>query len=403
MSGVVFLKDRELLDVTPVENIFIAQFMPSAPEIAVKAYLYGLMLLNSPHAADEDIAAALSCTETDIRAAFSYWQSAGIIRVIGEEPLRVQYLNIKASLGSGRVDTSGAAHGDFVRRIQEAAGTRMMTGAELKKLYDWLDVFGFEEDAAVELFRRCLDTKGAKTSVSYMDAVARTLAGKAALTKGAVEEHFREEELLRSGAASILKRWNRRSAPTEDQLSLYEKWTRAWGFDEAVIDAALTKMTSAERMTFSYLDSILTDWHDKGLVDISAVDESLKREDMTAELTRQAFSRAGLISKPTAEQRRLIGSYYYDKHMSAELILFASELSAKDAKPFAKLKNLLADWRDHGIGSVSEAREYNEKQVPAIGRRRSGRSRDIIRGGDYSEEELKKLGISMGEEFYGKE
>ena len=403
MSGVLFFKDRELLDVTPVENIFIAQFMPSAPEIAVKAYLYGLMLLNSPHAADEDIAAALGCADTDIRAAFSYWQSAGIIRVVGEDPLKIQYLNIKDSLQNGSVDTSGAVYGEFVRKIQEAAGTRMITGSELKKLYDWLDVFGFEQEAAIELFRRCLDTKGAKTSISYMDAVARNLAAKGALTKEKVADYFREEELLKTGAASILKRWNRRSAPTEDQLALYEKWTVAWGYDNAVIDAALIKMTSAERMTFGYLDSILSEWHRKGIVDIASVDECLKREDMTAELARQAFARAGLVSRPTAEQKRLLGDYCFDKHMGPEAVLLAAELSAKDAKPFRRIKELLADWYEHGISSVSEAREYSRKNSAPAVRRRSGRSRDIIHGEGYSDEELKKLGITMGEEFYDKE
>ena len=40
MSEVVFLKDTKLQEVTPVENIFISAFMPAAPELALKAYLF---------------------------------------------------------------------------------------------------------------------------------------------------------------------------------------------------------------------------------------------------------------------------------------------------------------------------------------------------------------------------
>lgn len=405
MNGVIFLKDRELLGVTPVENVFIANFMPSAPEAAVKVYLYGLMLLSSSHSADEDIAAALGMSETDVRAAFSYWESAGIIRVIGEEPLQIMYLNVKEALSKGAVDTAGARYGEFVRRIQEAAGTRMISGAELKKMYDWLDVFGFEQDAAIELFRRCLETKGARTSVSYMDAVAKTLAGKSALTKEAVSEHFDEEELLKTGAARILKSWHMSRRPTEAELALYEKWTKAWGLTREVVDAALQKMTAAEKMTFAYLDSILKEWHETGRIDMNAVEEAAKREDMMIELTRQAFKRAGLASRPNGEQRRLISEYCLERHMNAEMILYAAELSNGDQRPFVRLKSILKDWSERGIGSLREAREYHERNGsrPSGRAAQVGRALNYIHGGRYTDEELKKLGISTGEEFYDDE
>jgi len=58
MNGTVFIKDKKLNDVTIVDNTFIAGFMAGAPELALKAYLYGLMLLSSHASADTDVAAA---------------------------------------------------------------------------------------------------------------------------------------------------------------------------------------------------------------------------------------------------------------------------------------------------------------------------------------------------------
>ena len=402
MCDPIFLKDKKLLDSTNVENMFIAHFMPAAPELAVKAYLYGLMLVSGAETGDTDIASALGCCDTDIRAAFAYWQSAGLVEIISEEPLQICYRSVKEALSRGALDTSGAVYGEFVRRIQEAAGTRIITGAELKKLYDWLDVYGFEQDAAVELFRCCLDLKGARTNVSYMDAVARTLAGKGALTADAVREHFAEETLLKSGAARILRSWNIRANPTEAQLALYEKWTKAWGFDEAAIDIALTKMTSAERMSFNYLDKILCEWHEKGAIDIDSARERLRQEDAMAELTRQVFVRAGLASKPASEQKLLIEDWNLNKHIDAEIILLAADLSKGATRQFVSVRKLVNEWYEHGISSASEAKAYYEagKNSAPAKRGKPGRSMNYMHGEIYSREDLKKMGITLGEEIY---
>ena len=406
MSNISFVKDKELLEVTPVENIFRTQFMPQAPELAVKAYLYGLMLVSNGVSSEEDAAAALGCDETDLHAAFSYWQTAGILEIVSEEPFRVRYLNIKNCLISGRINTSGAAYGEFVAKLQNVLGTRILSGSELSRIYDWVDVFGFEEDAAVAIVRHCLDKKGAKTSVAYMDKIAKTLAGKGALTLDAVNEAFEDEEKLTGGAAKILKRWNIRRMPTEDEIALYERWTKAWGFDDDGIDLALKELTAAEKPSFKYLDSILESWHSGGRVDRGQIEEEIRKEDMIAELARTALLRAGIRSKPTKAHRDRFREWHLDWSMSAELICFAADMANKNEKPFAYMKALLDDWHNEGISSVKAARDRYESAAPVTSRRSNSHKHAlnyIHSDVKYTEEELKKLGISLGEEFYDDE
>ncbi len=401
MEKTFFLRDKELLESTCVDNIFISSLMPQAPEIAVKTYLYGLMLLSSS-AHDEDIAAVLGCEQSDIRSAFAYWESVGIVKVIAEEPLRVMYLNIKTSLSKGRINMDGAVYGDFVRRLQEVLGTRMLSGAELSKIYDWLDVFGFEQDAALEIVRHCLDKKGARTAVAYMDAMARNLAGRGFITYDAVREYFVTEEIIKSGAARILKRWNKRRLPTDDEIALYEKWIEGWGFDEDGIDAACACMTAAEKPTFKYLDSVLEEWHSNGSIDRASIDAMQKQDDILIELARKAFSRAGLKSRANAEQRLQFRQWSVDWCMSDDMILLAADYSRLSTKQFASMKRLLNEWHDRGISSAAEAEVYynGSRKSAARTNRKDNRALKYIHGRQYNDEELKKLGISMGEEFY---
>ena len=381
-----------------VDNIFIESFMPSAPETAVKAYIYGLMLAQTGDT-ETDIKAALGITDEELNKAFSYWEALGLIKVVSTEPLNVCFLD--PSDAHSDVKDGSFRYSDFVKELQKVLGTRVLTGAELKKLYDWLDVFGFSQDAAVEIVRYCLDKKGARTQVGYMDAVAKSIAAQGAFTLEAVRAYFEEAELLNTGAARIMKRWNRKGLPSKDEIALYEKWTKGWGVDEQTLDAALSQMVSAEKKTFGYLDGILESWRREGKLDREKLEDYGKKTDAAAELAREAFKRAGLKKSPDREQVLTFSMWLYDWSMSAELILLAAEYALKDARPFAQMKRTIVGWHEEGISSLNAAKESYERNAGFTkGARSTSRALSYMHGGEYSEEELKKLDITFGEEFY---
>ena len=67
---------------TIIDNIFINDYLPSAPEYCVKVYLYGLSLCSNPKSADnalDSMAKVLHLTEQELQDAFLYWQNAGLV------------------------------------------------------------------------------------------------------------------------------------------------------------------------------------------------------------------------------------------------------------------------------------------------------------------------------------
>ena len=396
----IFRIKKQLPTATPVDNVFIRDYLPEAPELAVKVYLYGLMLAGT---GDEsvDIASALGAEEADVRAAFFYLQGLNLVEIISEEPLQVLFLPAD---GAFRPDAVSGRYAELVESLKTVLGTRTLTGAELSKIYDWIDVFGFSQDAAVLIVSHCLDKKGARTSFAYMDKVAKALAGKGAFSVKAVRESFEDEELGRSGAAAIYRRWNRRGNPIEDEIALYEKWTKEWGVDEQALDYALSRMTSAESKTFAYLDKVIEELYKNGNISGERIAELSKQEDMITELARQSVKRAGLSRSPTAAQKEFFRLWSIEQHMSAELIFFAADCAKNASRPFDEMKRLLADWHDAGISSVNAAKERYESinTLPAR-REKKNRSLKYDQGEIYTKERLKELGISFGEEFYGEE
>ena len=88
--------------------------------------------------------------------------------------------------------------------------------------------------------------------------------------------------------------------------------------------------------------------------------------------------------------------------MPDDMILLAADFSRLSTKQFAFMKRLLNEWHDRGISSAAEAEVYynGSRKSAARTNRKDNRALKYIHGRQYNDEELKKLGISMGEEFY---
>ncbi|MBO4384074.1 MAG: DnaD domain protein [Clostridia bacterium] len=382
---------------TRVDNGFIKSFMPHAPELAVKAYLYGLMLSETDDR-ETNIAEALGASEDDLKAAFFYLEAEGLVETLpGDEAVIVFKKPGEASLRA-----SNGKYSELVGEIQTVLGTRVMSGSELAKIYDWVEVFGFEKEAAAAIVRHCLDKKGAKTQIAYMDKVAKTLAGKGAFTKEAVAEAFKAEELYETGASQILKRWHLRRPPTEDELKLYEKWTKDWKLDADALEYALSRMVSAEKPSFAYLDRVAGELYKTGRIDGDRVRELERQDDMINDLARLGLKRAGIKSAPDHEKREQFREWNLTWCISAELIFLAADYAKTSTRPYAEMKRILADWHDRGISNVNAAREcYEKNPVPDRKKKKNGRALSYMHGEKYTKDKLKELGVSFGEDLYG--
>ena len=80
MAFCAFDDSAALFDSTPVENMFITEYMLRAPGDFVKVYLYALMLCYhpSPRMSLSAMAKDLDMQEEDVERAFKYWARDGL-------------------------------------------------------------------------------------------------------------------------------------------------------------------------------------------------------------------------------------------------------------------------------------------------------------------------------------
>ena len=67
-----------------IDNVFITDFLPFAPETYVKIYLAGLSLASFPVGENgwSEISRILGVDQSTVSEAFNYWASAGVVNIL---------------------------------------------------------------------------------------------------------------------------------------------------------------------------------------------------------------------------------------------------------------------------------------------------------------------------------
>ena len=88
--GKRFIRTQKNSDIflreTRVENLFINEYLPSAPGDYVRVYIFALMAAQNLEEIDNSkFAKLLGMTETEVDNAWNYWARRGVVRLINTE------------------------------------------------------------------------------------------------------------------------------------------------------------------------------------------------------------------------------------------------------------------------------------------------------------------------------
>ncbi len=389
-----FATDAARNDLTPVDNRFILDYLPHASGMAVSVYLYGLMQCSHASTADTPLTDVLGLSENAVIEAFSYWQEQGLVRIRSEKPLTVEYLSIPE--GNAEPTVPGK-YFTLISALNSLTAPRRLDVRELRHVYDWVEVYGLDEDAVLELVSHCMAVKGRRVSTNYISAVAQTWAENGIRTRADAIRYVESYNLTKHGASAILREWNKARKPTKAEMALYDKWTMDWGFSQQAILATLPRLSAAGTPSFQFLDEQLERLLHDNVVSREDILRQGERTDEERAFAALLFERAGKVEPATKTQRRQIAMYLTELHMPRELMLFGAEQCRGANEPFGLMKKIWNDWHEKGIATIEQAAAAL-KAGKADGRS-AGKARRVKSVGytqhDLSDEELDKLLIDL--------
>lgn len=370
----MFIQDDSMLKfgITPLDNIFILDYLPAAKGDYVKVYLYALFL--SQHPKEDltlsELAQDLSMTESEVDSALRYWERRRLITRESDHPLVYRLISPMQLYATGAQNLE--ADGPFVAFSEDVyalfGDRRKVTPAEIARAYEWVQDLQLPQETVLMLLAHSIATRGVQFSFKSAEADAIRMHEAGALTAEDAEAFFAHTRKVHDGTRAVLRRLGKRRQPSQDEMDLYRKWMDEWKYAPEAILEACSETTKGEP-TMAYLDGILNGIRTRAA---KAGVKAESKEDMLRQLQSdkgdmsavQKFVQAlGVKTSPAAlllPYQRLCETYEPD------LVLFAAEQARGKDAPLDTVEDYLQKYHRHGLttrkeaeASVRELREIN--------------------------------------------
>ncbi len=345
-----------LFDMTPVDNQFIQDYLPAARGDDVRVYLYGLMRCYHPEKEMtlSRMGTELGMTEEEILKAYRYWERKRLVRRVSDDPPAWRYISLRRGLTAGAetVDPEYEAFVDSVYGVFDHG--RQLHGAEIRTCYEWVEELKLTEEAVLMLLKHMEQSRGKNFTIKSAEQVALQMAEEGIRTAEEAEDFLTRDQKIHEGTKAILRRMGQRNPPSEDQMALYRKWTKDWGFTPEAISEACAE-TAKGTPTMGYLDGILRRMHERAGEGASIGVQGVHQEQREQERLRKVLDTLG-SGNMTAENLKTMARLR--ENASEELILLAARECGRTGGRLRDVEKMLASWREKGIVTVPEAEKY---------------------------------------------
>jgi DnaD/phage-associated family protein len=365
MGFCAFSDQFHMFDITPVENLFIQEFMLKAPGDFVKVYLYGLSQCYHSQGSEnsmERFAHALGMELETVENAYRYWERQGIVSIGETETgqLKVEYVNIKDILYNNRMKPQKSLYRykDFNQSLQMIFESRLLTPQEYLKIYEWIENLHLPEEVVLMMIRFYLTSKGPKISINYLDKVANGWANDKINTLQKAEEYIEKHEAIYGTARAVLKYLGIHRSPSRPELELVRKWIHEWGFSREALISACKDTAKVQHPTFNYLDQVLSRHHQAGAQDPlsieRAVEDRAKKVAGLKETVRRLRMRRASY---TPREEELYTHWTREMAFSQDMVLLACDECVRTyASPgFDDLGVTLKQWMTAGVDTTQKA------------------------------------------------
>jgi len=347
---------------TAVDNVFINDFLPKAPDLAVKAYLLGLMKCNSADDTDNTMdyfVKTLNVCEEDVFSLFKYWESMGLVQVLSTNPIEVRYLPISAS--SVHVKKYQAdKYTDFNIQVQELFEKRMVMPNEFAEFYNLIEKFHMEPTALIRIIKYCIDTKGGSLAPQYPLAVAKDWERNGIHTIEQVEEKINELGFVDENMNLILSAMgSKRKIQIEDK-ELINKWLNSYGFELNVIVFVVKIMKNKKRRLDVYtLDEQLTKYYEMKLMAVQEIENYESEKENLFSLAISINKELGIFYEDLTKE---IDSYivgWLNMGFEQDMILHVADNCFKSSiRTLEGLNNILNKLFKLGIITLNSYMKY---------------------------------------------
>lgn len=352
-------KEPKLIDsgYTCVDNKFLINYLPEAPDMRSAVYLLGLTLADSAGTDNslDTIALKLNISREDVLDAYRYWEELGLVHIVDDADKKVIYLDVR-STASALKKIKPSKYAKFSKDMQAVISGRMITVNEYNEYYMFLENTTFEPSALVSVAKYCVETKGNDINYAYILTVARNQLKKGATTLAAVQERLNGQQKYDDDLKLVFKALKISRAFDYSDREMYEKWTKEMGFTQDVVVKVASRVKTGG---MTKLDGLMSDYYKHGTLSVSEIDDYESNKTRLYDLAKAVTNAIGVYyqSLDSVVDEYIVG--WLQKGYDDETLLAVAKYCFRSGiRTLAGLAAIIDKFFKNGVTTLSALEAY---------------------------------------------
>lgn len=287
---------------TLIPDIFITEYLPVLGGLAVKLYVYGLLVARSKKTITENELATRMGTDTEtVKAAVTELASHDLVTLTDKgfdfNDIKTQEIEkiYKPKTTQTPIELLSAEKFSEREKMMSDISKTFFSGVMSPSWYceidHWFDQYRFEPQVVYALFNECKRRKKLD-SKAYIAKVAQNWSNHHIVTYQDLNTYFLAYDKISRISKKVGQKLHKNI--TEYDEELVAKWIEKFGYDFDVIEIALRKTSKLSSPNLEFTNKILEEWFSHQLQDPAGINA----------YEEQKASKYYASQKPAAEANR---------------------------------------------------------------------------------------------------
>ncbi|MFA5342248.1 MAG: DnaD domain protein [Clostridia bacterium] len=269
---------------TLIPDIFLSEYLPLLSPQAVKVYAFCCFLEKTERTMDIfKVVKRLDIEETELTVVLEELIKKHLISINGRDIFINDIKGIEIDrLYKERTSIKPEDLGEK-ESVISAINDQFFDGNMPIYMYgcieQWFKKYRFEDPVMVMLFS-ISNEKGALTR-NYIETVAKDWFENGVKTVFDLEALFNERDKMKDVQNKILKALNRKTAFTQYETDLINKWFNEYHYSFEIIEEALKKTVKIANPNIAYVDKILSTWYENEFKNIDDLEKEKAIRDLS--------------------------------------------------------------------------------------------------------------------------
>ena len=299
-----------LFSETVIPDIFFSEHLSQMPSDYLKIYMY--MIFLSKYGKDiklNDLSKKLNIPLKNISDGIKYLEENNlitkksngyIISDLQELTLHNLYTpNLTMSKEKVEKTAKNKSRVKAIEHINNMYFQGIMGPSWYNDIDIWFSKYHFDEQVMIALFDYCY--KRSALHRNYIQTVAEAWSSNKVKTWNDLDKYYEKQEILNKYKKAIAKKLGKYNGLTQYEEAYIENWVLNFGYDMSIIELALKRTTLKQNPTFEYINTVITDWHDRNLKTPSEITAFIEQRKKLSKDTKDLKKQ---VNKSNYEQRQ---------------------------------------------------------------------------------------------------